>query len=246
MARSPVVQTTGEQQQAGSEPSSFRANKEIDSEAIHKLSQIEISEYESLVPLLIKYFEHKVANFKAGQLSTSYFAWNELTSDPEILLTVSGQRIEFSQNTVQLNLPVQPNYSCQQGQFIDSEIQSLLKKGVIVESTNEPNEYISPIFLRPKKDGSHRMILNLKYLKFQWRGKLYQYTCFPNGLAICPRKFTKLLKPVFSNLRSIGHLSVIFIDDSYLQGADFNLCVKNVKDTITLLDQVPSGSCYTP
>jgi hypothetical protein len=59
-------------------------------------------------------------------------------------------------------------------------------------------------------------------------------------LAICPRKFTKLLKPVFSNLRSIDHLSVIFIDDSYLQGADFNLCtcVKNVKDTITLLDQV--------
>ena len=82
------------------------------------------------------------------------------------------------------------------------------------------------------------MILNLKYLKFQWRGKLYQYTCFPNGLAIFPRKFTKLLKPVFSNLRSIGHLSVIFRDDSYLQGADFNLCVKNVKDTITLLDQV--------
>jgi hypothetical protein len=35
-----------------------------------------------------------------------------------------------------------------------------------------------------------------------------------------------LLKPIFSNLRSIGHLSVIFIDDSYLQGADFNLCVK--------------------
>ena len=184
------------------------------------------------MPSLIKYFEHKVG---AGQLSTSYFAWNELTSDPEILETVSSQRIEFNQNPVQLNLPVQPNYSCQQGQFIDSEIQSLLKKGVIVESTHEPNEYISPIFLRPKKDGSHRMILNLK---FQWRGKLYQYTCFPNGLAICPRKFTKFLKPVFSNLRSIGHLSVIFIDDSYLQGADFNLCVKNVKDTITLLDQV--------
>ena len=168
MARSSVVQTTGEQQQAGSEawsePSSFRANKEIDSEAIHKLSQIQVSEYESLVPSLIKYFEHKVANFKAGQLSTSYFAWKELTSDPEILETVSGQRIEFNQNPVQLNLPVQPNYSCQQGQFIDSEIQNLLKKGVIVESTHEPNEYISPIFLRPKKDGSHRMILNLKCL----------------------------------------------------------------------------------
>ena len=161
MARSPVVQTTGEQQQAGSEPwsepSSFRANKEIDSEVIHKLSQMQVSEYESLVPSLIKYFEHQVANFKADQLSTSYFAWKELTYDPEILETVSGKRIEFNQNPVQLNLPAQPNNSCQQGQFFDSEIQNLLKKGVIVESTHEPNEYISPIFLRPKKDGSHRM-----------------------------------------------------------------------------------------
>ena len=79
------------------------------------------------MPALIKYFENKVANFKAGQLNISYSAWKELTSDPEIMETVSGQRIEFDQ------LPVQPNYSCQQGQFIDSEIQNLLKKGVIVE-----------------------------------------------------------------------------------------------------------------
>ena len=87
-----------------------------------------------------------------------------MTSDSEILETVSGQRIEFNQKPVQLNLPVQPNYSCQQGQVIDSEIQNLLNKGVIVESTHESNEYISPIFLRPKKDGSHRLILNLKCL----------------------------------------------------------------------------------
>ena len=71
-----------------------------------------------LVPSLIKYFEHNVANFKAGQLNTFYFAWKDLTSDSEILETVSGQRIEFHQKPVQLNLPVQPNYSCQQGQTI--------------------------------------------------------------------------------------------------------------------------------
>ena len=46
-------------------------------------------------------------------------------------------------------------------------MQNLLKKGVIVESTHEPNEYISPIFLRPKKDGSHRLILNLKTQKIK-------------------------------------------------------------------------------
>ena len=158
MARDPVVQTTGAQQQVGSDPcskpSSFRANEEIDSDVIAKLSQMQVRQYESLVPSLFKYFEHKVANFKVGQLSTFYFAWKDLTSDSEILETVSGQRIEFYQKPVQLNLPVQPNYLCQQGQVIDSEIQNLLNKGVIVESTHESNEYISPIFLRLKKDGS--------------------------------------------------------------------------------------------
>lgn len=32
-----------------------------------------------------------------------------------------------------------------------------------------------------------------KYLRFVWEGKTYQYTCFPNALAFCPRKFSKLI-----------------------------------------------------
>lgn len=35
---------------------------------------------------------------------------------------------------------------------------------MIVKSEHCPGECISPIFLRPKKDGSHRLILNLKKL----------------------------------------------------------------------------------
>ena len=87
MARSPVVQTTGGQQQAGSEPSWFRANKEIDRFRCYSQTftntgkPIRVSR-----AIAYKYFEHKFANFKAGQLSTSYFAWKELTSDPEILV----------------------------------------------------------------------------------------------------------------------------------------------------------------
>ena len=30
-----------------------------------------------------------------------------------------------------------------------------------------------------------------KFLKFKWKEKLYCFTCFPNGLWSCPRKFTK-------------------------------------------------------
>ena len=128
-------------------------------------------------------------------------------------------------------------------------------------SNHEPVEFISHIFTRPKKDGSHRMIVNFKslkktvtyhhfkidtvlsairmmkpscymasidlkdayfsvpihqehqkYLKFLWKGTLYKYVCFPNGLALCPRKFTKLLKPIFSLLSNKGHVSVGFIN----------------------------------
>ena len=31
-----------------------------------------------------------------------------------------------------------------------------------------------------------------KFLKFKWKDKLYCFTCFPNGLGPCPRKFTEL------------------------------------------------------
>ena len=36
--------------------------------------------------------------------------------------------------------------------------------GAIVPSSHEPGEFISPIFVRPKDDGSFRLILNLKKL----------------------------------------------------------------------------------
>ena len=54
-----------------------------------------------------------------------------------------------------------------QEQVIDMEIDKLLIKGVISETTHCPGEYISTIFVRPKKDGGHRLILNLKNLNEQ-------------------------------------------------------------------------------
>ena len=77
-----------------------------------------------------------------------------------------------------------------------------------------------------------------KYLKFIWRGQLFQYTCFPNGLSNCPRYFTKLMKPVYAFLRSQGHISTAYIDDSYLQAQTYNSCVKNIQDTLKLLESL--------
>ena len=62
--------------------------------------------------------------------------------------------------------------------------------------------------------------------------------CCPNGLALCPGKFTKLLKPVVSILRQQGHISVIYIDALWLTADNLSQCPKNVIDTTSLLDKV--------
>ena len=46
-----------------------------------------------------------------------------------------------------------------------------------------------------------------KYLCFQWKNKFFQYTCLPNGISCAPRLFTKLLKPVYAQLRKLGHVN---------------------------------------
>ena len=90
-----------------------------------------------------------------------------------------------------------------------------------------------------------------KYLKFEWNDAIYKFTCFPNGLALCPRKFTKLLKPVYCCLRKKGHISSAYIDDSYLQGDGYQDCLANVVDTVKLFDLLgfvihPDKSVFIP
>ena len=57
----------------------------------------------------------------------------------------------------------------------------------------------------------------------------------PNGYSDAMRVFTKMLKPRFSTLRKQGFISVIFFDDSYLQGKTRDECLGNVHKTVSLL-----------
>lgn len=77
-----------------------------------------------------------------------------------------------------------------------------------------------------------------KYLKFIYNGTLYKFTVFPNGLCTCPRKFTKMMKPPLSHLRLKNHIIAGYIDDLYLQGSSYKLCVANVIDTIIMLESL--------
>ena len=77
-----------------------------------------------------------------------------------------------------------------------------------------------------------------EFLKFSWRSQLYAFTAFPNGLACCPRLFTKLLKPVMAHLHMLGFVSTIFIDDTLLMGDSEEECVQNVKQSLALFQKL--------
>ena len=82
--------------------------------------------------------------FNQGTVAVFKSMWVLITQDPFILALISGGAIQTDQ--------------------ITSEIASLLNKGVITLSTQERCLWISPIFTRGNKDGSSRLILNLKRL----------------------------------------------------------------------------------
>ena len=78
-----------------------------------------------------------------------------------------------------------------------------------------------------------------KYLKFMWRGQLYQFTCLPMGLTSSPRIFTKLMKLIFATLRStFGHICVGYIDDSLYMGKSAFECGEATMHAIQLLSKL--------
>jgi len=74
-----------------------------------------------------------------------------------------------------------------------------------------------------------------KYLKFRHKDKLYKFIAMPNGYGPAMRVFTKILKVLFSFLRKNRNISVVYVDDTYLQGQSFYECERNVWDTVNML-----------
>ena len=67
---------------------------------------------------------------------------------------------------------------------------------------------------------------------------LYCFTCFPNGLGSCPRKFTKLNKVPVTTLHFENvHLSG-YIDDFFTKGDTFSICEENIRKTMRLYNKL--------
>ena len=200
--------------------------------------------------------------------------------------TVTGCTIPFKNDT----LPAQTGnvrisrFNKTQHQIVGKEIEKLVDKQVLELAKSEQGEYISPIFLVPKKNGTFRLILNLKefnqnvqychfkmetltaalnlikqdclmasvdlkdayygvpvyeefrkFLRFIWNGQLYQFTCLPNGLSCAPRKYTKMMKPVYASLRRTGHSITGFLDDMLIVADSDSALADSVQRVLEML-----------
>ena len=193
--------------------------------------------------------------------------WQKITNDQTILHIISGWEIPFVNKPPQMTAK-----SCivskGEEKIVEQEIKKLISKGAIEQTKFVKGQVLSSLFLREKKDGSQRPILNLrnlnkhipylhfkmeslksvkdlmkkddwmikidlkdayftvplgedsrKFVRFPWKGKLYQFLCLCFGLGPAPRLFTKLLKVPISLLRRIMIRLVIFLDDLLVFGS---------------------------
>ena len=97
-------------------------------------------------------------------MARHFSVWQTLTSDPYTLIIVQGCQLEFCNPPCQVQTPRAVKLSSKGTDIATIENKKLLTKGVIRTAAHVPGEFIPTIFTRPKKDGSHHIILNLKKL----------------------------------------------------------------------------------
>ena len=111
--------------------------------------------------------------FIAGNVKNYIDAWHMLTSDSSILTAITGYKIDFFIQPAQLRVPTGPRCSSVEATNISLQIEKFLKRGIIIETSYEPSQFISPVFLRQKKDGTFRMILAICFVEAWPTGHSY-------------------------------------------------------------------------
>ena len=104
-------------------------------------------------------------NFHGGKLADNYDQWLTLTSDKWILDTIKGYEIEFTDSPFQENIPMPLRLSISEQGALDKEISEFIDLGIVEECIpNQSDSFYSNLFTREKRDGSKRVIINLKKL----------------------------------------------------------------------------------
>ena len=95
-----------------------------------------------------------VEKFKGGNITNCFEKWANITQNQFIVNIVKfALTMEFAKVPVCQFVPPL-NFSPVENEIIHAEISKFLSKGVIVNTTREPNNHVSTIFTRIKKDGN--------------------------------------------------------------------------------------------
>ena len=78
--------------------------------------------------------------------------WKKITNDQQILGIVQHCQLEFIEGMNPINsICFQNHFTAEENIAVEKEIKKLLELKVIKEVEHHPNEFISPIFLVPKR-----------------------------------------------------------------------------------------------
>ena len=90
------------------------------------------------------------------------------------------------------------------------------------------------------------------YLKFIWKGQMFQFTALPMGLSSSPRISTLVHKPVFATLRcQFGYSCLGCIDDSFYTKDTLHRCQEATLHAVQLFIKLgfivhPTKSIFQP
>ena len=100
-----------------------------------------------------------------GNISRNYKFWSSFCKDRAVLRHIGGITIPFIENVQQEKPAREIHMSNKEREYARIKIQQLIDTSCVEKlSSVKPNGWVSNIFLWPKKDGSFRLILNLKPL----------------------------------------------------------------------------------
>ena len=77
-----------------------------------------------------------------------------------------------------------------------------------------------------------------RFLRFGWRGRLYEYLVLPFGLCLAPLIFTLMTKPLQAFLHARGIRSIFYLDDILIIGSSKEECQANLTTALHLLSSV--------
>ena len=129
--------------------------------------------------------------------------WQNITSDTEISTTARGATIEFDAPPQHVPKP-NVRFSFEETAIINNE------EDIIDTTPHRKGEVLSSIFVRPNKDGSYRLILNLKGLN--------QYVIYHHFKMVTLYPMLKLVEKdcylAFLDLKDAYYLVAVKVSDS--------------------------------